>query len=475
MPPEPIRGIAVTDVGYTSTKLALFSNTGELLAERRVPSNHHEGPPYRWIDPEPMVEFFRGAIAAFDAILPVDAIVPTAHGAAVALIAEDGSLALPIMDYTAEPPADIVAAYRTRMPPFAECLCPLLPMSLTHALQIFWQSRSHPGDFARTRYIVPWIQYVGFRLCGRPVIEVTSMSNQTQLVDPARREFSSLVKAEGWDRIFPPMVPAWEIIGDLKPEFRGMAFRGRGKVLAGVHDSSASYARYLAAGFASFTLLSTGTWSICYDTSTTADRLDEERDTCINADIFGRQVAVSRFFGGKEYELVAGDAAGTAPDLAAVRALVGRGCFALPSFSGSSGPMPGSAGKGMIVGDAPSGPVEMASLATLYCALMVGEQLDAVSSGNDIIVDGPFAKNPVLLALLAQLRPGQKVKASQLLDGTAAGAACLAMITEGKLPRIAIGTADTVVSDVAGLNAYRLRWRELAGKNAGSAEVDGPL
>ncbi|MEO8667883.1 MAG: FGGY family carbohydrate kinase [Bauldia sp.] len=469
MPPQPIRGIAVADVGYTSTKLALFSPAGELVTERRVPSNHHEGPPYRWIDPEPTVEFFRQTIAEFDAILPVDAIVPTAHGAAVALIAEDGSLALPIMDYTSEPPADIVAAYRQRMPPFAECLCPLLPMSLTHALQVFWQSRAHPRDFARTRTIVPWIQYVGFRLCGRLVTEVTSMSCQTQLVDPVKRQLSSLVKAEGWQRLFPSMVPAWEIIGDLKPEFGAKTFRGRGKVLAGAHDSSASYARYLAAGFGSFTLLSTGTWSICYDTSTTADQLDETRDTCINADIFGRQVAVSRFFGGKEYELVAGDAAATAPDLAMVSALIERGCFALPSFSGSSGPMPGSAGKGRIDGDAPANPVEMASLATLYCALMVGEQLDALSSRNDIIVDGPFARNAVLLALIAQLRPGQKVKASLLLDGTAAGAACLAMMSDGKLPHIPIETTDIVAADIAGLDPYRRRWRELSRMNSGPA------
>ena len=41
-------------------------------------------------------------------------------GAALACIATDGSLALPVMDYTSEPPAAIVAAYREIMPPFSE-------------------------------------------------------------------------------------------------------------------------------------------------------------------------------------------------------------------------------------------------------------------------------------------------------------------------------------------------------------------
>ena len=69
---------------------------------------------------------------------------------------------------------------------------------------------------------------------------------------------------------------------------------------------------------------------------------------------------------------------------------------------------------------------------------MVSEQLDAVSSRHDIIVDGPFSTNPVLLAILAQLRPSQRVLASNLRDGTTAGAACLAIIDNGVLPRIAL-------------------------------------
>ena len=38
------------------------------------------------------------------------------------------------------------------------------------------------------------------------------------------------------------------LVGPLLPEFRGRNFRGRGAVLAGVHDSNANYLRYLAAG-----------------------------------------------------------------------------------------------------------------------------------------------------------------------------------------------------------------------------------
>ena len=259
--------------------------------------------------------------------------------------------------------------------------------------------------------------------------------------------------------LFPPMAQAWAEIGGLLPEFRGASFRGRGRVLAGIHNSSANYIRYLAAGFSRFTLLSSGTWIISFDTSTTVDQLQEERDTSTNTDIFGRRVASSRFFGGREFELVAGEAATVTAYAADVQALVASGTMALPSFSGASGPVPESGGKGRIVGELTGGPPLRAALAALYCALMVSEQLDAVSSKHDVIVDGPFAKNALFLGLLASLRRGQKVLASALIDGTAAGAFCLAMMRGDRLPRVRLNVIEIAAIDIAGLPDYQAAWR----------------
>ena len=139
----------VVDVGYTNTKIALFTPDGQLVEERKSASRHVEGPPYRHIDPEPMVALCRSALPELDRKLPIDAIVPSAHGAAVACIDSAGALALPVMDYTAEPPPDVVARYREIMPGFDEAFCPLLPMALTHGLQLYWQQRAWPEDFAR--------------------------------------------------------------------------------------------------------------------------------------------------------------------------------------------------------------------------------------------------------------------------------------------------------------------------------------
>lgn len=457
-----LRGIAVVDVGYTNTKIALFSPQGELLAERKAPSLHLPAPPYKHIDPEPMVALCRAALPELDAMLPIDAIVPTAHGAAMACLDAGGNLALPVMDYTSEPPPDIVADYEKVMPGFDEALCPLLPMALTHGLQLYWQQRAWPERFRNVRTLLPWIQYVGFRLSGVAVTEISSMACQTHLLDSRAQAPSSTARKLGWDVLYAPRARAWEVIGRLKDEFRGAGFRGEGRVLGGVHDSTANFMRYVCAGLDRFTLVSTGTWSISFDPSTSVEVLDPARDTNTNTDVLGRNVCCSRFFGGMEFAAVADGAPAEAASLACVAALVARGTHAVPSFTMTSGPVPDSAGKGHVTGQAAEGAEERASLAALYCALMVSEQLDAIASKDDIIVDGPFSQNRVLLGVLAQLRAGQKVKASALRDGTTAGAAALAMIEDGRLPSIGIRMTEVAAAEVPGLRAYQQAWRGMA-------------
>jgi sugar (pentulose or hexulose) kinase/uncharacterized protein YecT (DUF1311 family) len=456
------RGIAVVDVGYTNTKIALFSAQGELLAERKAASRHVPGPPYLHIDPEPMVDLCRTALPELDALLPIDAIVPTAHGAAMACLDGNGDLALPVMDYTSEPPPEIVAEYRKIMPSFAEALCPLLPLAITHGLQLYWQMRMWPDEFARVRTLLPWIQYVGYRLSGVPVTEISSMACQTHLLDIRARQPSRMARDLGWDRLFPRMAKAWEEIGTLKPEFRGEDFRGAGRVLGGVHDSTANFMRYVCAGLDRFTLVSTGTWSISFDPSTSVDVLDPERDTNTNTDVLGRDVCCSRFFGGKEFEAVAGGARGGGR-IAGRRGGTGgarHACRSLLHHDERAGA--GFARQGRVKGPAAAGDTEKASLAALYCALMVSEQLDAIASKDDIIVDGPFSQNKVLLSVLAALRPQQTVKASALRDGTTAGAAALALIEDGRLPAIALSLTEVRPAAIPGLDAYQSEWRRMA-------------
>jgi sugar (pentulose or hexulose) kinase len=456
---EKPRGLVVVDVGYTNTKAILFSPDLKILAERKIASRHLEGPPYKMIDPEPVIAFLQNALLELDAILPVDCIVPSAHGACIVSLNADGSLAFPVMDYSSEPPADVIADYRKIEPAFSEVYCTLLPMALTHAMQLFWQQRLFPQEFKAVKTILPWMQYIAFRLCGVVATEISSMACQSQLLNVNTGEPSSLAVTQGWGNRYAPQKKAWARLGKLNAEFKNAGFRGKAQVLTGVHDSNANYLRYLAGGLKDFTLLSTGTWIISFNSAADISKLDHTKDTNTNTDVLGRAVACSRFFGGKELEILLEGASAEMANLRDVQKLVTAGTMALPSFTDSGGPFPGTGNKGRIVGPIITTDSERASLAALYCAQMVSAQLDAVQCKNQIIVDGPFAKNAVFLELLAQLRTGQNVYASDLRDGTAVGAACLALMTDAKLPNIKIKLSLITFAEIHGLENYMLNWR----------------
>jgi sugar (pentulose or hexulose) kinase len=454
------RGIAVVDVGFTNSKVILYDAGLNVLAERKITSPHHDGKAYREIDVEPILRFAQDAINDLDKILAIDTIVPSAHGACIVSLKADGSLAVPVMDYMSEPPAKVVAAYKAVMPDFNESYSPPLPMALLHAMQLFWQQHAMPHDFADTKTILPLMQYIAFGLGGRAVSEVSSISCQSHLVDMRTGKASSISRHFGWDRLYAPPAKAWDIVGQFKGRQTG--FQGRGDILAGVHDSNANFLRYLAGGEKHFTLLSTGTWIIGFDTDADMLALDHSRDIVANKSVFGKTIACSRFFGGKEFEVLAGGANGSLATTEIATRLIAQGTFALPSFSDSGGPVPNSGGKGRIIGPSPNSAAERASLASLYCALMVAESLQALHSNHAVIVDGPFSQNPCFLALLQALRPDQIIWASEARDGTAAGAACLALMPSGALPHIDVAMKRSDFMDTKAVQDYQAAWRSQA-------------
>ena len=461
-PTQKPRGIAVIDVGFTNSKVILYDSNLRQLAEHKIISPHHKGKDYLEIDVGHISAFAANALCELDQVLPIDSIVSSSHGACVVCVDQHGDITVPVMDYMSEPPPHIVYAYHQIMPDYAEVFTPPLPMALLHGMQLFWQQHIMPDAFSRTTKILPLTQYVALALGGRRVVEISCMSCQSHLMDLRTNTPSSLARKLGWDKFFAPMAKAWQVIGHFKPTNAEVQFHGRGEILAGVHDSSANFLRYLAAGQQHFSLLSTGTWVIGFDTDADVTALDAKRDIVANKSIFGNTIACCRFFGGKEFEILAGAAAQATPSLQHVQALIENNTLALPSFTDSGGPMPGTGGKGQIFGPAIASPEAQASLAILYCALMVSESLDAISSKGDIIVDGPFSQNEVFLSVLAGLRASQKILASAVRDGTAAGAACLALMPDGILPNIPVALRQILPAKLNGLKPYQMLWQSLS-------------
>ncbi len=453
--------VIVLDIGKTHVKLfAIEPEGGAVLAERQTSHQSLEMGPYRHVDVGQSGRWLIRLLKKLASEVEIKAIIPSSYGSTAALI-DDYGLVLPMMDYEVEPPADVVEGYARIAPPFDEVCCPVNPACLTLARQLFWQSRHFPDAFECARWILPAAQYWAWRLTGKVAMEITSLGAQTQLWNPRRGAVTDLAVREGWAGRFPPLRRAFDELGPVLPELvRRMDLDRVPPVLVGIHDSNANYARYLAAGLGRFTLISSGTWLITFDTDLSLDRLDPERDMVANTDLLGRPVACTRFMGGREFAEIAGeDGMDADPDPADLQRLIDQATMALPAFSDSGGPFPAQGHRGRIEGPAPGTPREKAALAALYTALVTDIDLDLLNAADDIIVDGSFADNPLYTSLLAAFRPGQRVMISMARNGTALGASLLWGWSSRQAP-IPIELAPAPELALQGLAQYRAQWRQ---------------
>ena len=462
-PPAPtgapeVRTVAVLDVGKTNVKLVLVDAAlGREVWSRSQPNRVRRDGPYPHVDTEAIAAFLVDGLA--DVARDVDALSITAHGATGALLAGDG-LALPVLDYEHDGPDAVAEAYGAIRPAFAESFSPRLPGGLNLGAQLFWQARAFPEAFGRADAFVTYPQYWAWRLTGVAATEPTSLGCHTDLWAPARDGFSSLPGRAGWTRLMAPVRSAFDVLGPLRPDLARRIGRARPlPVACGLHDSNASLLPHLDGGTAPRTVVSTGTWVVCFAVAGSPAGLDPARDTLANVDAYRRPVPSARFMGGREFDRVSGGAA-AAPDAAALGAVLAGSVMALPGFAPGSGPFPDRAGR-WSADPAALTAAERTAAASLYAALMTATCLDLLDAGGPTVVEGPFAANALFCEALALLT-GRPVAASAGGTGTGVGAAGLVAAVARSapvpvLPRPGLGPA---------LAAYAARWRAEVARGA---------
>ena len=200
------------------------------------------------------------------------------------------------------------------------------------------------------------------------------------------------------------------------------------------------------------TVVSTGTWVICFAPGAKPDALDSERDTLANVDAYGTAVPSARYMGGREWEIVTKDLAAVTAEAewAAVADVVSQERTLLPSSASGTGPFPQMKGRWHLE---PEKAAERRAAAGLYQALMTVTCLEMICSQGPIIVEGPFTANRTFVAALHSLtrRP---VYVSPSQTGTSSGAALLAGIRPSSPLRL-------VDETIPGLDSYGATWREM--------------
>jgi len=448
--------IAILDVGKTNAKVTLVAR-GRVVEQRRLHNEPHPAPPYLHLANDRIWEWALGELADLARQANITDIVPVAHGASVAVIDAAG-LVLPMLDYQQEI-SDFDAEYEKLARDFAATGSPCLPCGHNPGRQLFWLQRKFPEAFARATAIVGYAQYWSFLLSGVAASELTALGNHSDLWRPRAGDFSRLVDEAGWRRLMPPLRRASDVLGPVRPEIAARTgLPPQCPVRCGIHDSNAAFLRWRMRLEEPFTVVSIGTWIVLLAAGGTLPDAGERLDCLGSVDALGNPVASARFMGGREYEIIKGDA-GDEPEPPARRlaALVERPCFALPAFSDQGGPFAGTRGRFVDANGNDAIPWHRATLAALYCALMTDLMLDLLGADGPILLEGPFAANQTYVTALAALRPRNHVRASLDSFGTSLGAAMLAD------PEMPVDMPAATTPPDLDLGLYRARWRTFIG------------
>ncbi|MGU3400983.1 FGGY-family carbohydrate kinase [Brucellaceae bacterium D45D] len=445
--------IAILDIGKTNAKTVLLDReTGTEIAVRKIPNRVLRNGPYPHYDIENLWCFFLESLTEFARAPGFDAISITTHGAAAALVTADGELALPVLDYEYDYPADILATYATLRPDFRETFSPPLSRGLNLGAQLHYLKSLFPQEFARTRHILTYPQYWAWRLAGVAAAEITSLGCHTDLWLPKQSAFSPLVDRLGIRKYFPPRHSAFDVLGPVTPDLAAkIGLQKPVPVHCGIHDSNASLLPHLMQREAPFSVVSTGTWVVSFAVGGNLDTLDPARDSLANIDAYGRAIPSARYMGGREFDIMTEGLEAPAPADHArlIETILAREIMALPSAVQGCGPYPDTRLRWHNATKASN--AERYGAACLYAALMTQSCLDLLGAQGSIIVEGPFSDNRIYLQALAGFS-GRAVQPIEGSTGTAAGAGLLAGLAKQEQPQ------RTLHPDDRNYSGYRTEW-----------------
>jgi L-fuculokinase len=497
------KAIAVIDIGMTNKKIALFDGKLRMLdsSSRGFAPVMVDGIPAH--DLAGMEEWFLDELAKYGANHPIAAIAVTTHGATMACVGADGNSCAPCFCYTHEPGPDFQERFYRMAGDKRELQLstgtPPLSAMINPAKGIFFLKERYPEALARSRVLLNYPQYWGYRLTGAIGAEGTYSGCHSYLWDWQAGTYSSVADKLGIRELLPfPLRGSFETLGAIKPEIAKRTGLSPDTIVTmGIHDSNASLLPHLAKREGrDFVLNSTGTWCVLMHPQKDYGYAAEELGKIVyfNRSAYGDPVKTAIFLGGMEYEawsrtiseLGAAKALGE-PDPETYRSVLESASeFILPEFVPGSGQFPGSLpravqdGREYALADIQAGMPAPPFLldgkrarALLNISLAFQTQVAFGRSGGregtDIVTEGGFRKNSGYNALLAAA-PGSRVYLTDIQEATSLGAAMTAVAAlEGVTPRALADRFDVEykavkpMENLAGLAAYRKAWLSRVG------------
>ncbi len=453
--------VAVIDVGKTNKKIHIYDESLSLIDSRSRSFDSVEREGLLVFPSEAIEEWLFDNLGDLASRVGFDLVAITTHGATITAVREDGTLALPIIDYTYEPGDEFHEEfYRLYGAPddLQQSTASLpLPGLLNVAQTIHFFKTRYPVEWSETAHLLLYPQYLAYKLTGIPSSDVTYAACHGFLYDFASQGFCHVARQlDALDRLPQPVRLPGEILGVVDPEVAGRTgMLPTTRVLVGVHDSNSSLLPYLIKKTdEDFIVNSSGTWCVAMHPESSVDIQEDEIGKAVfyNASVFGEPVKTSILMGGQEFDthvtlLKERAGLGTLPEIPAslyedVASQASE--FILPAIVQGTGQFPDSKAR-IISGDlvypfdAIQAGGELPSLASdharyiavlnLSLAIQTVTALSRVGLGPGVTVytEGGFRNNPDYNALIAALVPEAIFRLSGMAEATSYGAALLGL------------------------------------------------
>jgi sugar (pentulose or hexulose) kinase len=431
---EPV--ILVFDVGKTNRKCLVFDSSYNVLSSETfdIPdAEDEEGQPVLALDV--LTAAMRGILERHleDPAIDLRAFNITTYGATIVNSDAEGRPVHLPWDYLRESDDSLLSRfdeqYGDNGQVYAKTASPRLG-NLNTGIQLYQLKQSKQAIFERLRQSTWLPQWLSGCFTGHLFTESTSIGCHTLCWDFRSRGYPEWTSMEGISQLFPPLRRADE---PLTVDICGR------RLVAGIglHDSSSALIPYLLSIPEPFMLLSTGSWSICLnpfnDAPLTQSELDQ--DCLCYLTYEGRPVKASRLNAGFRHE-------------SAVKELSARHGRPEAFFHQIDwDPALAAAIRTMHPADGPSSP-EAGYYDFMHGLLQEQARkirLVASETPRHLYVDGGFSRNRVFMGMLRQEFPEWTIRAAEVGQSTALGAAIIlhGHWNEGPLPDAIIRLSDT--------------------------------
>lgn len=452
--------IAVFDVGKTNKKLLVYDDELRLLdsVQKSFPVRNEEGIEVEPIDEVEtwLLEHLRG----FGEKYPIRVVSVTTHGASFVCVGEDGEPTVPMLSYTHEPGDAFHDEFYAKVgdPKDLQRTTATLQLGalINPAQGIYFTQKQWPEGFARTKHILFFPQYWGFKMTGEVAADYTYIGCHTYLWDYEKWEWSSVAEDLGVKELMPSRIGrSWDILGTITEEFASKTGLSRETIVTlGIHDSNSSLLPYLIKKKnEEFVLNSTGTWCVAMH-PTDEVRFEEDeigKSVFFNISAFGTPVKTTISPVGLEFEtyteifkkLYGGEELPEFNRALYQRIINEKGHFILPSILSGTGQFPQSKPRA-IENEESYGFAEIkeekrvpeffndfpAAYATLNLSLAIQTEVSlkrvGLSPGASIYTEGGFRNNADYNALLTAFFPDSPVYLTGMENATSFGAALIA-------------------------------------------------